>query len=117
METGTRRGNEQQDRAGSAPDGPDWATGLVDSLESVVGAIRSRTTDPIARVARIVVFAALGFGVVLTLLLVTVIGSVRLLDSYLPGQVWSAHLVVGGIFFVAGMLLWGKRKSALPRSS
>jgi hypothetical protein len=37
------------------------------------------------------------------------IGLVRLLDVFIPGEVWSAHATVGGIFTVAGLLAWRKR--------
>lgn len=88
---------------------PDWAAQLLDAVDRAIAAIRSRTTDPLLRVVRGVVFGLMALGVALVALLVTVIGGVRLLDAYLPGDVWSAHLVLGGIFLVAGLLCWKRR--------
>jgi hypothetical protein len=34
---------------------------------------------------------------------------VRVLDIVIPGDVWAAHAVTGGIFAVAGLFLWMKR--------
>jgi hypothetical protein len=37
------------------------------------------------------------------------IGSFRALSVYLPDDVWIAHLLVGGIFTVAGLFCWSRR--------
>jgi len=42
-------------------------------------------------------------------LVVVTIALVRLVDVYLPGEVWSAHLLIGVIFTLAGLLVWRKR--------
>ena len=36
--------------------GSDWTVEVADRIESVVGAVRDRTTVPITKVARVVVF-------------------------------------------------------------
>lgn len=87
----------------------DWAEQLLDLVDRGIDAVRSRTTDPLLRIVRAVVFGLMAFGVVVVALLVTVIAGVRLLDAYLPGDVWSAHLVLGGIFVAAGLLCWKRR--------
>jgi hypothetical protein len=38
------------------------------------------------------------------------IGSIRLVNGYLPGKVWTTYLLFGGIFTLAGMLLFSRRK-------
>jgi len=48
------------------------------------------------------------FFVVPALLLLT-IGVFRLADAYLPGEVWSAWLVLAGIFLACGAFVWSKR--------
>ncbi|MGH9269040.1 MAG: hypothetical protein ACRD0D_12805, partial [Acidimicrobiales bacterium] len=42
------------------------------------------------------------------LVLFTILG-LRLLNAYLPGDVWAAYLLLGGLFTLAGMLLWSFR--------
>jgi hypothetical protein len=32
--------------------------------------------------------------------------AVRILDSYIPGGVWVVYVVLGGLFTLAGLLLW-----------
>jgi hypothetical protein len=52
-----------------------------------------------------------------TCLLLLVVGSVRLLDSYLPDAVfgedhmWAAYLILGLVFVIAGAVLWRQRRS------
>ena len=36
---------------------------------------------------------------------------VRLVDAYLPEDVWAAHLLLGALLTLAGLVLWAKRKS------
>ena len=88
---------------------PDWAEQLLDMVDRAIALVRSRTTDPLLRIVRAVVFGLMALGVAIVALLVTVIGGVRLLDAYLPGDVWSAHLLLGGIFVTAGLLCWKRR--------
>jgi vacuolar-type H+-ATPase subunit I/STV1 len=91
------------------PRSPDWPVQAADTVESVVGTIRDRTTVPLTTVARALVFGliALVMGIVVAVLLA--VGLVRLIDVYLPGRVWSAHLAVGTVFTVFGLFLWTKR--------
>ena len=41
-----------------------------------------------------------------TALVLVAIGLIRFVDAYLPGGVWSAELVVGGLFTLGGLFLW-----------
>ena len=87
----------------------DWATQVVDTLEGVVGAIKSKTTEPALNVVRTIVYALMGVGLGFAALLLMTIGAVRMLDAYLPQGVWLAYLLIGGIFLIVGLLAWSKR--------
>ena len=93
----------------TTPSGADWAAQVVDTLENVVKAVKSKTTDPALNLVRTVVYALMGVGLALATLLLLTIGSVRVLDAYLPQGVWLAYLILGGIFLVAGLFVWSKR--------
>ena len=87
----------------------DWADTLVEKIEDAVGIVRDKAVVPITTVARAIVYgllAALVGTVVLVLLAITL---VRIVDVYVPGEVWAAHAIVGGLFSIAGLLLWAKR--------
>ena len=98
----------------SSSNNADWAAQIVDQLESVVNKVKSKTSDPVLSIVRIVfvVFAVAGLGI-MTLLLLT-IGSVRLANNYLPGDVWVADLVIGLLFLIAGMFVWRMRHPKKP---
>jgi hypothetical protein len=96
------------------PNEVDWAAQTADSIDRVIGSVRSKTTEPIERVGRLVVYGLLAAIVGLAALVLFSVGLVRALDVAIPGEVWSAHLVAGGIFTLAGLFLWRKRRPPNP---
>lgn len=91
--------------------GSDWTVQAADTVERVVGGIRDKTTVPLTTVARALVYGLLAAVMGTSVLVLLCIAVVRALDAYLPGEVWSAHLLIGGIFTVAGALLLRKASS------
>jgi hypothetical protein len=89
--------------------GGDWAAQTADTIERVVGSVRSKTADPIERIARVLVYGLVVAIVGIAALVLLAVLLVRALDVAIPGEVWPAHLVVGGIFTLAGLFLWRKR--------
>jgi hypothetical protein len=88
----------------------DWAADTADRIEAFVDSVRNKTSVPLARIARAVVYGIIVgvMGVVAFLLLL--IGLLRVLDVYLPGNVWAAHLFLGVVFTVLGLLVWRQRR-------
>jgi hypothetical protein len=87
----------------------DWPVQAADTIDRVVTTIRSKTADPLILVARWIVFGMLAFVVGTMTLILVAIGAVRALIVYLPvgdNRVWVALLIVGGIFVLAGLLLF-----------
>ncbi|HUF33654.1 MAG TPA: phage holin family protein [Acidimicrobiales bacterium] len=89
--------------------GDDWVTQTADTIERVVTGVRSKTTEPVERISRIVVYGIVAAFLGITAAVLLSIAAVRALDIAIPGDVWSAHAIVGGIFTLAGLFLWGKR--------
>ena len=90
----------------------DWTVQVADTIESVVGGIRSKTTVPVETVARGLVYGILIATLGLVALALFTIGLVRFLDNWL--KIWFVYVLVGGLFTLAGMLLWFLRR---PRKS
>lgn len=88
---------------------PDWAAQTADGIERVVASVRAKTADPLEKVARALVYGLIAAIVGLAALVLGAVALVRALDVVLPGEVWSAHALSGGIFVIAGVLLWRKR--------
>jgi hypothetical protein len=87
----------------------DWAAQTADTIERIVGSVRSKTADPIERIARVLVYGLVAAILGVTALVLLAVLLVRILDVAIPGEVWPAHLIVGGIFTLAGLFLWRKR--------
>jgi hypothetical protein len=92
-------------------DQPDWAKETADRIESVVVSIRSKTSDPLERVVRVVVYGLLAAVLGIAALVLFSVALVRAVDVWVPGEVWSAHVIVGGIFTLAGLFAWSKRRT------
>jgi hypothetical protein len=97
-----------------AADG-DWPSQAADTIVRVVGQVRDATTGKVETAARGIVYGLLAGilgGVIAVLAAITF---VRLLDAYLPSSVfgeshtWAAHLLVGLVFTLVGMLLYKRR--------
>ncbi|MDQ3384702.1 MAG: hypothetical protein M3503_01615 [Actinomycetota bacterium] len=95
----------------SSLSGNDWPAQAADTIERVVGTIRSKTADPVERVARVLVYGLLAAILGIAVLVLFTIAAVRFIDAYLPGEVWSAHLLVGVLFTILGLVLWSQRGS------
>ncbi len=92
------------------PNGRDWAVQAADAIERGVGAVRDKTAVPLDRAARILVYGVLAGFLGLLCLVLLAIAAVRILDVLIPAEVWAAHAVIGGIFTVAGLFVWSKRR-------
>lgn len=90
---------------------PDWAAQIVDTLDGVIGTVKSKTTQPAMNFVRTAVYGLMAAGLAFAMLLLFTIGGVRVLDAYLPQGVWLADLIIGGIFVIAGLFLWSKRRT------
>ena len=90
--------------------GGDWAAQTADTIERVIGSVRGKTSEPVERVARVVVYGLVATFLGIAALVLLAITIVRAIDVAIPGEVWPAHLITGGIFTLAGLLLWRKRR-------
>ncbi len=89
-----------------------WADRVADRIEEIVTEIRRRSYSPLRTLATAVVLGIL-IGVMTALTCALLLIAVnRALDSYFfPQSVWEGYLIVGGIFSVAGLLVWTRRRS------
>lgn len=85
----------------------DWTDQVADTIESAVGTVRDKTVVPARRVIRTVVGGVVAGSVAAVAGLLFALAAFRglsvLFTEYLPGDVWTAHLLVGGIFTVGGL--------------
>lgn len=105
--------------------GDDWPAQAADTIVSVVGTVRDRTTGTAITAARGLVYGLLAgvLGLVALVLLCVVLGRLLVigLDSLLgtvdldrPGRaVWITDVIFGIVFGLVGLKLW-KKATAQP---
>lgn len=85
----------------------DWVTQLLDKLDGLIEVVRSKTTEPLAKVARYAVYLALFLVVGVALLTLLIILLVRGL-AYIPGPMWTAYAGTSLVFLFGGTFCWRK---------
>lgn len=88
----------------------DLAARVTYKIVGVVDKLNRVSARPATLLARGLVFGLLGLVLVFASLVLLTIGALRLIDVYLPEDVWAAHLTLGSIFTLAGLFVWRKRK-------
>ncbi len=98
--------------SGAAPAPPrDWAAQTADTFDELLGPVRSKTTVPLERLTRVLVYGIIAAILAVVVVVLAIIALVRALDELIPGPVWSVYLLLGGIFIALGLFLWRKRPS------
>jgi hypothetical protein len=93
----------------------DWTAQAADHIESVIDAVREKTTVPVTTIARALVFGVIALAMGFAAMIFVVIGLLRL-HVYVPfkhneaRRVWVTDAGAGAIFLLAGGLLWRKRR-------
>lgn len=97
---------------------PNWAADLADTVERVVGNVRAKTTQPLVKVTRAVVFGLLALILGVAAIGLAIVMATRGLQEFLDwikvrrsAAVYLSYLGVGGIFSLAGLFVLGKRYS------
>lgn len=100
-------------QTGKPPAGDDWTVHVADRIELVVETVRDKTTVPITKVARALVFGMIAAVLGTAAFVMLVILIIRL-HVYLPfdppgRRLWTSYAVLGAIFVLAGAFIWRKR--------
>jgi len=98
--------------AGPGPGG-DWTVMVTERIESVVSTLRDKTTVPVTKIVRALVFGLIIAVMGTVALVFGVIGVLRL-HVYWPfhpegRKVWVTYVGLGAIFMLAGAFAWRKR--------
>jgi hypothetical protein len=85
----------------------DWVTQLLDRLDAFIEFVRSKTTEPVAKVARYLVYLSLFAVVGTATLALLIIVAFRAL-AYLPGPMWTVYAGASVAFLLLGTFFWRK---------
>ena len=97
------------DPGASPPPADPWPETVADTIANSVTSVRAIVLRPAARVARRVVYGFVLIVLALLVLVLGLVGLVRLLDTYIPQEVWLTYAVLGGVFTLVGLALWKRR--------
>ncbi len=87
----------------------DWPRRVADRIVRIVDRIRTTTDRPSANLARRLVYGLVMIVLGILMFVLGVIGLVRLIDAYLPAEIWATYALLGAFFSGIGLLLWAKR--------
>jgi hypothetical protein len=93
----------------------DWTVEVTDRIETVVGTVRDKTTEPVLAAADTVIFGLIAALLGFLAFLLFVVALLRLLYVYLPihplsRRVWIVDAGVSAIMLASGAFLWRMRK-------
>lgn len=89
---------------------PDWTDQVTDLVVDTVDSVHDKITGPAITAAKAVVYGLVIAVVGAIVFALVVIGMIRLLDWALPYGVWLPYLILGSLFVIGGVILWGRRK-------
>jgi hypothetical protein len=99
---------------GFADPSTDWAGEAADAIERAVAKVRSQTVDRAHGATTGVIYGLLAACLALPAIFLMVVMFFRLLvaalDSWAGLGAWAAWVVLGGIFFAVGLLMWARRR-------
>ncbi|MEM8903176.1 MAG: hypothetical protein AAGF02_05695 [Actinomycetota bacterium] len=95
----------------------DWAAEATDQVVNVVDLVRKASTERIQKLVKLLVYGLFILFLGLVLALWAGVTLFRVVDNYLPPAEgsWSAWLVFGVVFTLAGIVLWAKRGRLIPK--
>ena len=92
------------------PTDRDWPAQVADTAVRIIEQVRDKTTRPAITVARVIVFGLVGLSIGTVAAFLFLIGTIRLVNGYLPGKVWTTYLLLGAVFTLGGTYLFSLRK-------
>ncbi len=100
----------------SVPRDPDLVDKLLGFIDHWLDVVHDRVLRPIILAARVAAYGLIIALAALVFVVVLVVGFVRLLDIYaFHGRVWISYLAVGGLSFIAGLVIWRRRRPLTVR--
>ena len=87
----------------------DWTDQVTDLVVDTVDKVRSRTTGPVLGIARGSVYGIVAAIIAVPIVIAFFAGLIRGLDWLIPGPIWIVYLIVAGMLWLAGWILWLKR--------
>ncbi len=102
------QGAEQTEAEAEAEQTP-WPEAVADGIVESIASVRQLLLRPVARIARRIVYGFVIIVLALLIFLVGTLGLIRLLDAYIPQEIWLTYAILGGVFTLVGLIVWSRR--------
>jgi hypothetical protein len=114
---GSHAPGDSADGVGRSTQTVNVAAAASEHIVDFVAKVKARTTLRVVVLLRFIVYGLVVAIALVTALVLAVLGLVRMWDAYIPlnplgRRVWLGYVVVGGLFFLAGAALLGRRRAA-----
>lgn len=110
---GAGRDDQAQDAeaetSGAETEQAPWPEAVADGIVDSIASVRQLLLRPVARIARRIVYGFVIVVLALLLFLVGTLGLIRLLDAYIPQEIWLTYAILGGVFTLVGLIIWSRR--------
>ena len=87
----------------------DWTDQVADAIDNAVGTVRDKTVVPARKLVRTITGGLLAGLLGAAAAVLAVLAAFRGLVLLTQEEVWAAHLILGGIFTVVGLLCLQRR--------
>lgn len=91
------------------PPGNDWVSQVVSLVDRTVGTVRDKTTRPVSSVARAAVWGLMAALLAMVAVVLGLIGAHRTIVILTGGRAYLAHMLLGIILVLVGLVLMRKR--------
>jgi hypothetical protein len=93
----------------TTPARDDWPAKAADEIVKRVDQVKGHTTDHAIKAAKFLAYGMFAGIVGTVVLVVLLILTIRLMDTWIDGDVWIPYAILGSIFLGAGLFCWRKR--------
>ena len=87
----------------------DWTDQVADAIDNAVGTVRDKTVVPARKLVRAITGGLLAGILGAAAALLAALAGFRGLVLLVQDEVWAAHLILGGIFTLAGLFCLSRR--------
>lgn len=92
----------------------EWPKQAADTVVDTIAKVRDKTTKPAIVASRVLVYGIV-IGVIGSVAaVILMVGIIRLLDNYLPGEIWTVYLGFSLLFCAVGLWLLKKANRSAP---
>lgn len=92
----------------------EWPKQAADTVVDTIAKVRDKTTKPAIVASRALVYGIIVAVVGSVALVLLLVGLIRVLNNYVPGQIWTIYLGLSVLFTLTGVIFIRKANKPAP---